>query len=354
MDGLAEDPVTSLLVLTIPAELLLKGAFGLLPVFAFLSLLLVLDSFKLVRFRSVLATIAAGIVSAIAAMIAGSLLSDSFDIPFSGYSRFIAPVLEELLKASYLFYLLRTERIGFSVDGAICGFGIGAGFAAVENIWYIQVMPDASLLTWLIRGFGTAFMHGGTTAIAAVIAKTLGEQHRHWDARTLLPGLTAAIAIHLFYNQFFVSPVSATVLVLLTLPMLMVYVFQRSERVLRRWLHVGFDSDQELLHMIVSGNISATPVGVYFQSLQTRFRPETVVDMICYLRLHLELTIQAKGILIMREAGFNIPPAPDVREKFAELRALTHTIGRTGRLALLPFLHTSGRALWQLHMLDQG
>jgi hypothetical protein len=73
--------------------------------------------------------------------------------------------------------------------------------------------------------------------------------------------------------------------------------------------------------------------------------------MVCYLRLHLELTIQAKGILMMREAGFDVPPAEDVREKFVELRVLTHAIGQTGRLALLPFLHTSGRELWQMHML---
>jgi hypothetical protein len=155
----------------------------------------------------------------------------------------------------------------------------------------------------------------------------------------------------MFYNQFLVSPTHATVIILLTLPLLMVLVFRQSERMLRRWLHVGFDTDQELLMMVLSGNLSETPVGKYFHTLQERFRPDVVVDMVCYLRIHLELTIQAKGILMMREAGFDVPPADDVREKFVELQVLTHAIGQTGKLALLPFMHTSGREL--LHMLKK-
>jgi hypothetical protein len=55
----------------------------------------------------------------------------------------------------------------------------------------------------------------------------------------------------------------------------------------------------------------------------------------------------------MREAGFSPPPEPDTKEKFAELRYLERSIGKTGRLALHPFLHTSSRNLWQLNMLQR-
>jgi len=77
-----------------------------------------------------------------------------------------------------------------------------------------------------------------------------------------------------------------------------------------------------------------------------------MVDLVCYLRLYLELSIQAKGILLMRQAGFEAPVDPEVKEKFEELRQLEKNIGATGKLALLPFLHTSTRDLWQLHMLE--
>jgi hypothetical protein len=73
--------------------------------------------------------------------------------------------------------------------------------------------------------------------------------------------------------------------------------------------------------------------------------------MICYLRIHVELSIEAKGILLMRQSGFELPHDPTVAEKFAELRSLAKNIGQTGKLALMPFLHTSYRELWQLHML---
>jgi hypothetical protein len=75
--------------------------------------------------------------------------------------------------------------------------------------------------------------------------------------------------------------------------------------------------------------------------------------MMCLLRLRGELAIRAKGILLMREAGFAAAPDPAVKVKFAELRYLEKSIGRTGLLALRPFLHTSTRDLWQLNMLTE-
>jgi len=76
-----------------------------------------------------------------------------------------------------------------------------------------------------------------------------------------------------------------------------------------------------------------------------------VVDMLCLLRLRLELSIQAKGMLLMREAGFPVEPDPEVKAKFEELRFLEHSIGPTGLLAMAPFFHFSDRDLWQYHML---
>jgi hypothetical protein len=89
--------------------------------------------------------------------------------------------------------------------------------------------------------------------------------------------------------------------------------------------------------------------------VRSRFAPEEIVDMMCLLRLRGELAIRAKGILLMREAGFDAapPPDPSVKAKFAELRYLEKSIGRTGLLALRPFLHTSTRDLWQLNMLTE-
>ncbi len=62
--------------------------------------------------------------------------------------------------------------MGFRVDSAIHGFAIGAGFAVVENIYYLLVLTDPNPLLWFIRGFGTAMMHSATIAVFAIMAKT--------------------------------------------------------------------------------------------------------------------------------------------------------------------------------------
>ena len=82
----------------------------------------------------------------------------------------MAPVSEEFFKILFVVYLIQSKKVGFAVDSAILGFAVGAGFAIIENIYYLSVLTDTGLLTWFVRGFGTAVMHGGTTAIAAVVA----------------------------------------------------------------------------------------------------------------------------------------------------------------------------------------
>ena len=71
------------------------------------------------------------------------------------------------------------------------------------------------------------------------------------------------------------------------------------------------------------------------------------------LRLYTELALRAKGVLMMRESGFDVPVDEATREKFAELRYLEKSVGSTGRLALAPMLHMSHKDLWQLYMLGK-
>lgn len=327
---------------------------SLLPVFVFLAGLMFFDSFKLVQLRSVVRAILVGCLVAIAAFLINTQVVRQLDIDLVLYRRYGAPVLEEIGKTLYLFYLLRSDRIGFSVDAAIYGFAVGAGFAFVENVYYLQSLQDASFLVWFIRGFGTAIMHGGATAIVGILSKALSDRMSSRSFRILLPGLAIAVVVHSLYNHFLLSPLASTIGILVILPLLTVLVYERSEQATRRWLGVGFDSDMELLNTITTGNIGRTNVGKYLQSLQHRFRGEVIADMLCFLRVHLELSVQAKGILMMRASGFDVQPDPEVRNQLSELEYLERTIGRTGVLAMKPFFHTSNRHLWQLHMLGKA
>jgi len=145
----------------------------------------------------------------------------------------------------------------------------------------------------------------------------------------------------------------ATAVIVLVFPLVTVVVFQQSERAARTWVGEGFDSDQELLKAVDEGRVSGTPVGKYIATLRSRFAPLVIVDMMCLLRLRAELAIRVKGMLMMREAGFEPPPDPVVKDKLRELRYLERSIGKTGLVALHPFLHTSTRDLWQLTVLEE-
>ncbi len=135
--------------------------------------------------------------------------------------------------------------------------------------------------------------------------------------------------------------------------MFFVGVFHFSESRTRDWLGTGFDTDSELLELMQAGQLSESRIGSYLHDLRERFPPTTVADMLCLLRLRLELSIRAKGILIARQAGFDVPPDPDMEGRFEELHYLEDTIGRTGLLAMKPLFHFSDRDLWQYHMIGK-
>jgi RsiW-degrading membrane proteinase PrsW (M82 family) len=327
-------------------------AASVLPVFLFLGALVLIDSYKLVSLRAVLLSVAAGVVAAFASWGANVWLRDALVLDAARYSMYVAPLVEEPLKAAFVVYLLRASRVGFVVDAAIHGFAIGTGFALLENLYYLLVTTDATLWTWIVRGCGTAIMHGGATAIVAMVAKTFQHRYDAFRLHHLLPGLGAAVVLHSLYNHFLLDPLLATALIVLVFPTISVAVFQHSERDTQAWLGTGFDTDQELLRVIRSGQMAETRVGRYLKTLRNRFPPEVLVDMMCLLRLRVELSIRAKGAMLLREAGFDVPHDPKLAETFEELRYLEKSIGRTGLLAMDPFVHASARDLWQLNMLS--
>lgn len=326
-------------------------ALGILPVTVFLVILVLLDSYKLVRPRTVAWLLAFGCASALLAMVANPRLQSAWGLELRTLVRYAGPFVEEVLKGSAVVYALLRRRIGFLVDAAIWGFTVGAGFAAVENVSYFLVLAKPEVAIWMVRGFGTAVMHGGTTALFAVLSMYLSDRNGKTAPWTLLPGFALAVLIHSAYNHFYLAPGLSALTLLVVLPVLFLAVYQASERSTRDWLGAGFDNDQELLGVIYRGEVSETRIGAYLENLKEHFAPEIVVDMLCLIRLHLELSIKAKGALLLQEAGLEPPADPEVESHFKELRYLEKSVGKTGLVALRPIFHTSSRDLWQFHHL---
>jgi RsiW-degrading membrane proteinase PrsW (M82 family) len=324
---------------------------GLSPVVLFLGALILMDSYKLVSWKSVAAALAAGACSALAALLVNRFLLQA-GLDEMALHRYAAPVIEESLKAAYLVYLIRSARVGFLVDAAIMGFAVGTGFALVENLYFAREMAGAGLGLWLVRGLGTAVMLGSASAIVGIISKSLTDRRGSTSLLLFLPGIALAAAAHALFNSFFVNPLVSAAAMVIAMPILVGIVFERSDRATREWLGEGLDHDMELLQAIESGHVEDTPVGAYLASL-SRLPGPVVADMLCLLRIHLELSLRAKGILIARAAGVEVPLDEEVHANFEEMRYLERSIGKTGRIAILPLRRTSARDLWQLHVLGE-
>ena len=324
---------------------------ALLPVLLLLLLLQLMDSFKLVRFRSVLIAIAAGGAAAIVCLSFHEAILARVDIEPTRFTRYVAPLTEELCKAAFIVFLLWRHRIGFLVDAAVQGFAVGAGFALVENIDYLRHLGDAGLTLWIVRGLGTAVLHGATTALFAIVSKTLLDRRTDRRPLALAPGFALAVGVHSVFNHLLLPPLAMTALLLLVLPLALVLVFQRSEQTTREWIGAGLDLDLELLNLVRSEHFAFTRFGRYLQELRVRFSGPVVVDMFCLLRLELELSVQAKAALLARESGLLLPIDSDLTHSFREIEYLRTSIGRTGLLALKPLQVTSGRDLWHRHLL---
>src|SRR5262245_50028139 len=165
-----------------------------------------MDSFKLLSRRAVLQALLAGAVAALVGARLHGALIDAWPLSSAALSRYVAPLTEELLKAAWIVWLIRRQRVGFLVDAAILGFAVGTGFSLVENVEYLRAIAEPRMFLWVVRGFGTAVLHGATTAIFALVSKALADRRTEATLVGLVPGYLLAAALHSLFNHFVLPP----------------------------------------------------------------------------------------------------------------------------------------------------
>ncbi len=325
----------------------MEYALTLLPVLLLLLVLVLLDSFKLVPVPTLLLLFVAGCLAAAAAFFINNLSMSWLKPDPAIYSQYVAPLWEELLKAVPIFFLIRKKKIGLLIDAAICGFATGAGFAVVENIYYLVTTPDPDLTFWTIRGFGTAVMHSGSTALLATAATGLLNTGKRIPALALA-GLPLAYLIHSAFNHFYLNPLFQTTLVILLVPAILVWIFRVNEKHLQKWLETEFFSEAELLLKMNIGEFSDSKPGKFLAMLKDRYPPATIIDMYCFISLYLEFSVKAKRNLLLAECGLPVVREPGITDKILEFNNLRKRIGKSGELALSPLLKLKQRDLWKL------
>ena len=101
---------------------------SILPVFLLLGALVLIDSYKLVAFKSVLLSVGAGLLAGLVSYLVNLELRPALGLEAADYSMYVAPVVEESLKAICLLYLLLRNRVGYILGWLVQFAAIGLGF----------------------------------------------------------------------------------------------------------------------------------------------------------------------------------------------------------------------------------
>jgi RsiW-degrading membrane proteinase PrsW (M82 family) len=335
-----------------PPNFPMEAALGLGPVLLYLAGLLYIDSFKLVRLSTIIGVLLMGIVAALISYFLSGVVIDTLHLDFSTYSKFYAPFVEEGLKGLAIVWLFSRNRIGFMVDAAILGLAVGAGFSMLENVYYAYIFPEANLGVWIVRGFGTALMHGGVAAVFAVSAQTLRERHAHTGIWGFIPGFLAAASIHSIFNQFIDYPAYSAAVTILALPLALLFLFDKSEHKVHDWLVQDYENHEHLLADIDSGKFAQSEAGRFITTLAGRYSKSVVADIFAYIKLHTQLVLRAETFLLAKEQGTAAEPGNSTVDGFKQLHMLEKKIGRAAMLIVWPHLKFSRQELWELHQLE--
>ncbi len=265
----------------------LHALLALAPVIVCLIIFEAVDAFKLVSLGEILALVAGGAALAAAGYFANGGVLDAFPMRFGDYTRYGSPVVEETLKGLLIVGLFAFNRVGYLIDAAIAGFAVGSGFALTENLFYLHEFVGASGGVWLVRGFGTAIMHGGASAIFSASALALfaprlrvSADRFRFNPLLFLPGLAGAILMHGAFNHFHDAALEAMAIVVLAVPLGLFVIFSYGDTYAHRWLAEDRETHEKLLNDLRSGAFAASPAGQALQALADRLGAAGAKDLV--------------------------------------------------------------------------
>ena len=333
---------------------------ALIPVLVMLALFTWLDAFKLMSLAEIAILLVLGGVAALLAYPISGRFLDALPIGFSDYSRFVAPWIEEALKAAAMILLFRMNRIGYKVDAVISGFAIGAGFSVVENVIYLTAFPMYGWGTWLVRGLGTAVMHGTTLAVLATIANEFAERETHEAAGDFefslwwfAPGYLLAVLLHSLFNQFPDRPLLAMLGAAVVAPIAIIGIFYFGTAEAERWLATEAADHRAQVEILRAGRWPASPAGAKIATLGERLGPEGTKRIRRYWELQAWLIAEAEETMMEEAAGDAEFDTAEIRAAIAELKGLKRSLGRSSFTALNAMLPFSRNDYWELAELKQ-
>ena len=341
-----------------PLEIV-NWSLALVPVLMMLAMFVWLDVFKLMTLWELLGLLLLGAITGVVAYPVSGVFLDQLPLGYSNYSRFAAPWIEETIKALALVLLFALNRIGFKLDAVISGFAIGAGFSVVENIIYLTRFPDLAPTTWMVRGLGTAVMHGTTVAIVAATAHEFAERETREEASRYrfnplwyVPGLLIAGLIHMGFNQFPDRPMVAMIATLAVAPFLIMALFKFGAQEAQQWLGHESALHRSALEAWRSGGYPDDESGRRIAALVERSEPATGRAIRDYCEQMTALVLAAETALheqAMDEDKIEI----DAKATFERAGLARQEMGRRTFAALKPLLPFSRNDYWEVSELKE-
>ena len=324
---------------------------ALLPVVIYIFVVYKIDNFSLISVKNLFLQVFCGMVTALVCFglfqLTGEMLADE-------HSDYINPVLEEIVKGLPLLYLASRKKIVFFIDSVICGAAVGGGFSILENIFYLLLGDGITGIgTVLFRGLEVALIHMGCSAIVAaglMLVVRLVERSRSRlglkksDIAMSVFLLLEAPVLHVCHNAFHFNPLMQFIFVFGTMGGLLMWTYYYDVDMIHRWLDKGLDKQLSLLDSIKNGHLDDTPTGIFLQSVKDAFPPEDFFDIICYVQLHVELSVASKSRVMIRESGLDrdLPLADDYKElilsQYAEYKLLEENLGKAARMTIAPIV----------------
>ncbi|WP_118857746.1 PrsW family glutamic-type intramembrane protease [Sphingomonas mesophila] len=337
----------------------MNWSLALVPVLTMLAMFVWLDVFKLMTLWEMLGVLLLGAATGLLAYPVSGVFLDQLPLGYSTYSRFAAPWVEETIKALAIVLLFQLNRIGFKLDAVISGFAIGAGFSVVENIIYLTRFPELAPPTWMVRGLGTAVMHGTTVAIVAAIAHEFAERENREAASDYrfnplwyVPGLAIAGLLHMGFNQFPDRPLVAMIATLAVAPFLIMALFKFGAQEAQHWLAQDSAVHLQSLAAWRSGGYPDDESGRRIAALVARSDPAAGNAVRDYCEQMTALVLAAETAL-HDQASEEDKVEIDARASFAAAEAARSAMGRTTFAALRPLLPFSRNDYWEVSELKE-
>lgn len=180
----------------------------------FLYVIYTLDLYGTGSFRLIIACFAWGGVAFGLAYVINSAMLNYDLVSFETFQRFSAPIIEEILKALILIYLVRRPNFTYFVDGAIYGFAAGMGFAVFENYFYLFGNPGAALGVGVGRVLSTNLIHAtGSALVGIALGWARFQRSKGRAVLQVAGGFLVAMGLHIAFNNL-VTRVSSSLLLL--------------------------------------------------------------------------------------------------------------------------------------------